>query len=60
MNILMEKKKSKGIKGQVRVGKGIIDYSFEKLNLEKSSVSKRGFQLETHFGTQIRQWNHLS
>jgi hypothetical protein len=35
--------------------KGIIDYSFENLNLEKSSVSKRGFQLETHFGTRIRQ-----
>jgi hypothetical protein len=55
MNILMEKKKSEGIKGQARVGKRIIDYSFEKLNLEKSSVSKRGFQLETHFDTRIRQ-----
>jgi hypothetical protein len=31
MNILMEKKKSEGIKGQARVGKGIIDYSFKKI-----------------------------
>jgi hypothetical protein len=41
MNILMEKKKSKGIKGQARVGKLIIDYSFQKLSFGKtSSVSK--------------------
>ena len=31
MNILMEKKKSERVKGQLRVGKGIIDYSFKKL-----------------------------
>jgi hypothetical protein len=29
MNILMEKYKSEGIKGQARVGKLIIDYSFK-------------------------------
>jgi hypothetical protein len=32
MNILMEKKKSERVKGQLRVGKGIIDYSFQKLS----------------------------
>jgi hypothetical protein len=29
MNILMEKKKSERVKGRLRVGKGIIDYSFK-------------------------------
>jgi hypothetical protein len=29
MNILMEKKKSEREKGRWRVGKGIIDYSFQ-------------------------------
>jgi hypothetical protein len=34
----------------------IIDYSFQKIEFwEKSSVSKRGFQLETHLGAWIRQ-----
>jgi hypothetical protein len=32
MNILMEKKKSGRVKGRMRVGKGIIDYSFKKLS----------------------------
>jgi hypothetical protein len=31
MKILLEKKKSGRVKGRMRVGKGIIDYSFRKL-----------------------------
>jgi hypothetical protein len=36
MNILMEKKKSEGIKGQARVGKGLLTNHFEKIVLEKA------------------------
>jgi hypothetical protein len=55
MNILMEKKKSEGIKGQARVGKLIIDYSFLRNCLEKACeletrVSK---PLERKFGFEV-------
>jgi hypothetical protein len=50
----MEKKKSEGIKRWLRVEKALLTIHFRKLGLEKSSVSKQGFQLETHFGTRIR------
>ena len=55
MNILMEKKKSERIKGQVRVGKSIIDYSFGKIVLERACelVTRVSKPLERKFSFEV-------